>query len=290
MDYSRLDPVRRSATPIELDLVESFAQGRITRRQFIQRASVIGLSLPVDQRRDRGVRSRHRPSVRRARAAAAAPARARAPSASASAATGGTIRCAIQRPVSVDPVAMQDLGGYGIVAQSFEFLCTQQTDRRSGRPRPGSRRDVDAQRGRHGLDVQAPPGRQVAERRLAFTAADVVATMERLVAAGNSGLKGVLEPGGAVATDDTHRDVHARRRQRQLPVPRLDLQRADGHHAGRLRGRHDRRRAAGRDRRLEARQLQPADRRDVRAQPGLVGRPDAARRHRVPLLRRRPGR
>jgi peptide/nickel transport system substrate-binding protein len=35
----------------------------------------------------------------------------------------------------------------------------------------------------------------------AFTSADVVATMERLVAAGNSGLKGVLDPGGAVATD-----------------------------------------------------------------------------------------
>ena len=34
-----------------------------------------------------------------------------------------------------------------------------------------------------------------------FTSADVVATMERLVAAGNSGLKGVLGPGGAVATD-----------------------------------------------------------------------------------------
>ena len=44
MDYSRLDLVRRKATPVELDLVESFAHGRITRRQFIQRAAVIGLS------------------------------------------------------------------------------------------------------------------------------------------------------------------------------------------------------------------------------------------------------
>ena len=35
----------------------------------------------------------------------------------------------------------------------------------------------------------------------AFTSADVVASMERLVAAGNSGLKGVLDPGGAVATE-----------------------------------------------------------------------------------------
>ena len=41
-----------------------------------------------------------------------------------------------------------------------------------------------------------------------------------------------------------------------------------------------------RDRRLEARQLRPGERRDVRAQSRLVGRPDAARRHRVDLLRR----
>ena len=61
---------------------------------------------------------------------------------------------------------------------------------------------MDAQRGRHGLDVQAP--RQDAKWQhdgSPFTSADVVATMERLVAAGNSGLKGVLDTGGAVATD-----------------------------------------------------------------------------------------
>ena len=47
MDFKRLDRVRRSATPVELDLVESYAQGRITRRQFIQRGTVIGLSMPI---------------------------------------------------------------------------------------------------------------------------------------------------------------------------------------------------------------------------------------------------
>ena len=47
MDYSRLDPVRRSVSPVQLDLVEAYAQGKITRRQFIQRATVIGLSLPT---------------------------------------------------------------------------------------------------------------------------------------------------------------------------------------------------------------------------------------------------
>ncbi len=106
------------------------------------------------------------------------------------------------------------------------------------------------------------------------------------MAAGNSGLKGVLDPGGAVATDPNTVTFTLVSAQRQLPVPRLDLQRADRHHAGRLRRRDDRRRAPDRHRSVEARQLQPADRRDLRAQPGLVGRPDPARQHRVHLLRR----
>ena len=53
------------------------------------------------------------------------------------------IRVAGQRPVSVDPVAMQDLGGYGITSQSFEFLCTADPkDRVDIAPGPGP--EVDA--------------------------------------------------------------------------------------------------------------------------------------------------
>jgi peptide/nickel transport system substrate-binding protein len=199
MDFKRLDRVRRSATPIELDLVESYAQGRITRRQFIQRGTVIGLSLPIIG----SVIAACGPgtaSVAPSGAATGAPAgSASAPPASA--ATGGTIRCAIQKPVSIDPVAMQDLGGYGIVAQSFEFLCTQQTVGDPGGLAPGlAEKWTPNEDGtvwtfnlRQGVKWQ---------NGATFTSADVVATMERLVAAGNSGLKGVLEPGGAVATDD----------------------------------------------------------------------------------------
>ena len=60
-----------------------------------------------------------------------------------------------------------------------------------------------------------------------FTSDDVVATMERLVNAGNSGLKGVLGPGGAVATDANTVTFTLARRERQLPVPRVRLQRSD---------------------------------------------------------------
>ncbi len=126
MDFSRLDRVRRSATPLELDVVEAYANGRITRRQFIQRATVIGLSLPAIG----AVIAACGPGTgqRRADAAGSQPGTSEPASAPASVAGGGTIRGRHQRPVGIDPVAMQDLGGYGIVAQSMEFLCTLNTD------------------------------------------------------------------------------------------------------------------------------------------------------------------
>ena len=195
MDYSRLDLVRRSATPIELDLVESFANGRITRRQFITRASVIGLSLPAVSAVIAAC-SAGTPS-------ASAPA---SPGASASApasagAAGGTIRCAIQRPVSVDPVGMQDLGGYGIVAQSFEFLCGQNTSGDPGGLSPALATSWEANEDGTVWTFKLNTNAKWQHDGSPFTADDVVATMERLVAAGNSGLKGVLPAGGAVATD-----------------------------------------------------------------------------------------
>ncbi len=50
--------------------------------------------------------------------------------------SGGTIRVASQKPAGpLDPVAMQDLGSYGVIAQCFEFLCTLGRVRHRSRPR-----------------------------------------------------------------------------------------------------------------------------------------------------------
>ena len=45
MDYTRYDRVRRSTTPPQLDVVEAFARGRLSRREFIKRGTVVGLSM-----------------------------------------------------------------------------------------------------------------------------------------------------------------------------------------------------------------------------------------------------
>ena len=47
MDWKRLDRARSSVGPVELDLIESYAQGKINRRDFVKRGTIIGLSVPV---------------------------------------------------------------------------------------------------------------------------------------------------------------------------------------------------------------------------------------------------
>jgi peptide/nickel transport system substrate-binding protein len=195
MDYSRLDRVRRSATPLELDLVENFATGKITRRQFVKRAAVIGLSLPAISAVIAACSTPPAASVAPTAGGGASP------SAGGSAApAGGSIKVATQRPVQIDPVQMQDLSGYGMVAQSFEYLCTLSTDGSDIAPglaeswSPNDTGSVWTFKLRSGVKWQDGSD---------FSADDVVATMGRLVAAGNSGLKGVIDDKSTKAVDAT---------------------------------------------------------------------------------------
>ena len=202
MDYTRLDGVRRLATEQELDVVEAYVAQRITRRQFINRATVLGLSMgsvsAVIAACGGGTPSASAPASQ-----SAAPSGSGAPSGSAvasgSAKTGGTIRVAAQRPKNLDPVLMVDLAGYGLAAQSFEFLCTLNaaaTDIAPGLAEkwtPNSDNSVWTFNLRQGAKWQQDGS--------PFTADDVVATMDRLTEAGNSGLKGVIQKGSVVAKD-----------------------------------------------------------------------------------------
>jgi peptide/nickel transport system substrate-binding protein len=178
---NQYDKVRRSTTPLQLDVVEAFARGRLSRREFIQRATVLGLSMGAIG----------------AVIAACGGTTASLKASGGAGTVGGSIRVACQRPVTLDPIKMQDLASYGLTAQSFEFLCTlgPTGDIAPGLAEkwtPNSDNTVWTFNLRKGVTWHDGT---------AFTSADVVATMERLVAAGNSGIKGVVGPGGAVATD-----------------------------------------------------------------------------------------
>jgi len=204
MDYSRLDRVRKSATPLELDLVESYARGRITRRQFIKRAMVIGLSVPtvsaVIAACGPGAAS---PAATAGGSASTAPAASGSAEASASsAASGGSIKVALQRPAAaLDPIAMQDLGAYGMLATSFEFLATLEP---SGLDiAPGLAESWTPNADGSVWTFKLRPNVKWQKDGKPFTADDVVATMGRLVEAGNSGLKGVIDEKSTKAVDPT---------------------------------------------------------------------------------------
>ena len=204
MDYLKLDKVRRSAAPLQLDVVEAYTAGRLSRREFIQRATILGLStgaigMVIAACSSASTSPSATAAATTGGGASTPPASAGASAPAASGKTGGTIRVACQRPKGLDPVAMVDLASYGITAQSFEFLCTLAPNAVDIAPglalewAPDSTLKVWTFKLRQGVTWQADGS--------PFTSADVVATMERLVKAGNSGLKGVITAGSAVATD-----------------------------------------------------------------------------------------
>ena len=121
MDYSRLDDVRRQTTPLQLDVVEAYARERISRREFIQRATVVGLSMTSIAAVIAACGSAATPSPGASSAATSGastgPTAPGSAPASGPVKTGGTSASPPRRPKLLDPVLMVDLACYGLVAQ-----------------------------------------------------------------------------------------------------------------------------------------------------------------------------
>ena len=199
MDFTRLDKVRRDTTPLQLDAVESFARGTISRREFVRRGLLVGLTMPSIAAVIAACGGGATPTPGQSGVAGGSAGASGAPGGSTGPVkTGGTIKVACQRPVKLDTIAMQDLASYGITAQSFEFLCTlapNATDIAPGLAEkwtPNADNSVWVFNLRKGVKWQDGTD---------FTADDVVATAERMVAAGTAAIKGVIAKGSAVATD-----------------------------------------------------------------------------------------
>lgn len=200
MTDSIFDRLRRGASPVELELTEAFAQGRITRRAFVQRGSVIGLSVAfmgsVIAACGSDGKSKTATSSSSTLAGTAAASTTAAGTAAAGAIKkGGTLRIASQKPAGpLDPVAMADLGTYTPVVTAFEYLVdilgaeVRPMLAESWKPNAdGSVWTFSLRKGVKWHDGTA------------FTAADVVATMDRLSA---SNLKAYIKAGSTKAIDD----------------------------------------------------------------------------------------
>ena len=200
MTDSIFDRLRRGASPVELELTEAFAQGRITRRAFVQRGSVIGLSVAfmgsVIAACGSDGKSKTATSSSSTLAGTAAASTTAAGTAAAGAIKqGGTLRIASQKPAGpLDPVAMADLGAYTPVVTAFEYLVdilgaeVRPMLAESWKPNAdGSVWTFSLRKGVKWHDGTA------------FTAADVVATMDRLSA---SNLKAYIKAGSTKAVDD----------------------------------------------------------------------------------------
>ena len=111
-----MDDIRRQRTELENHLIDELISGRLTRREFVRRGTVIGMSIPLlgaivaacGGANDTGGSS----------------AASGASSGSAAVKPGGTVRAAVIVPTgAINPVTVGDQGGLCMLGQVGEFLC-----------------------------------------------------------------------------------------------------------------------------------------------------------------------
>jgi peptide/nickel transport system substrate-binding protein len=197
MNYRIFDRVRKASSPLEVDLVEAYAQGRVTRRGFLQRGSVIGLSMPFMAAVIAACGGDDKESGGSGTTPATGASTDTTPvTAGGTAKGGGVLRVANPKPSGpVDPVAMENLGAYTLASIPLEYLCgpgegSVLAPMLATEWSPNDDGSVWTFKLREGV---------MWHDGTPFTAADVVATMDRLAVAG---LAASIGEGAAEAIDD----------------------------------------------------------------------------------------
>jgi peptide/nickel transport system substrate-binding protein len=114
-DRSWLEAARSHGSELDNHVIDEFIAGRISRREFVRRGTVVGMSLSALGT----IVAACGGSGTSARSASAAPVRK----------AGGTIRCAIITPTgAVDPVAVADTGGAVMLQQTGQYLSISSGD------------------------------------------------------------------------------------------------------------------------------------------------------------------
>ncbi|MGH2896060.1 MAG: ABC transporter substrate-binding protein, partial [Solirubrobacteraceae bacterium] len=122
----RLDEIRASSNDLENHYIDEFAAGRLSRRAFLRRGAMIGLSLPTMG------------AILAACGGANNSSSSAAGGAGAPAKRGGVLRVANQVPAAtVNPLSTTDGGGIVMLCQTGEYLINDNTGRGGAPLQPG---------------------------------------------------------------------------------------------------------------------------------------------------------
>jgi peptide/nickel transport system substrate-binding protein len=219
MQNSEFDRARRNAGALETDLIDSYAAGVISRRNFLVRGSVMGLGAALmgtiiaacggdDEEGTTGATTGG--TTAPTEAGGTTPATDAAPSGEIK--QGGNLRIASQKPsTALDPVSMADLGAYTMVTQCFEYLCAKGE---GATLVPGLAESWSPNADGTVWTFKLRPGVTWHDGS-AFTSADVVATMDRL-APGN--LQAYVDVGSTKAIDDLTVEMTIKTADQQFPA------------------------------------------------------------------------
>jgi peptide/nickel transport system substrate-binding protein len=109
IDHERLDDLRRGRGPVQEHIIDEFAEGRLSRRDFIRKGSAIGLSMPLIG------------GILAACGSSGTTTSGASPSAAGKA--GATIKAGILVPAgAINPITIADQGGLELIGNVGEFL------------------------------------------------------------------------------------------------------------------------------------------------------------------------
>ena len=198
IDHKRLGQLREGQGEIANHIIDEFAAGRLTRRDFIRRGTVVGISVPLLG------------SILAACGSSGSSSSPSGGSSSAAGKPGAVIKAGIVTPTaSINPVTVADQGGLDMLGQTGEYLCLS-TQKLTLQPvlatswTPNAKSDVWTFKIRQGVKFH---------NGQALTADDVVYTYQLHTnpKGGSNALSafgGVLLPAGVKKVDDFTVEFH----------------------------------------------------------------------------------
>jgi len=198
IDHKRLGQLREGQGEIANHIIDEFAAGRLSRRDFIRRGTVVGISVPLLG------------SILAACGSSGSSSSPSGGSSSAAGAPGAVIKAGIVTPTgAINPVTVADQGGLDMLGQTGEYLCLS-TQTLTLKPvlatswTPNSKADVWTFKIRQGVKFH---------NGQALTADDVVYTYQlhtnpKGEANALSAFGGVLAPAGVKKVDDFTVEFH----------------------------------------------------------------------------------